>query len=105
MLQELTDPQVRAELGSRIRGYRLQQNLSMAALAMRAGIAPLTLQNAEHGQNFTIETLIRLLRALGRLELLDALLPAPGLSPLALLAEQRRAPRPRRRARPTPRGP
>jgi transcriptional regulator with XRE-family HTH domain len=101
MLKVLTDPEVLTELGGRIRGYRLQQNLSIASLAMRAGIAPLTLQNAEHGQNFTVETLIRLLRALGRLEQLDALLPEPGLSPLALLAERRRAQHPRRRARRT----
>jgi hypothetical protein len=53
--------------------------------------------------NPRLETLVKLLRALDRLESLDAFLPAPGLSPLQLLElrgkQRRRASRPR-----TPRG-
>jgi hypothetical protein len=46
-----------------------------------------------------METLVRLLRALGRLDQLDAFLPEPTVSPLALLAKQEQAPAGRRRAR------
>jgi transcriptional regulator with XRE-family HTH domain len=93
----MTDPEILGELGRRLRGYRLQQGLSTKELAKQAGITPLTLSKVERGHNFRIDTLARVLRALGRLEQLDAMLPEPSLSPLALLAQQR--PPPRRRAR------
>jgi transcriptional regulator with XRE-family HTH domain len=95
-----TDPDILAELGSRVRAYRLQQNIPIKDLAQRAGITPLTLQKLERGSNFTMETLVRLLRALGRLEQLDAFLPEPAISPLALLAQQQQRRPPRQRARP-----
>jgi transcriptional regulator with XRE-family HTH domain len=98
----MTGPEVLAELGQRLRAYRLQQNLPIKELAKQAGITPLTLQKAERGHNFTLDTLVRVLRALGRLEQLDAMLPEPSLSPLALLAQERRSPR--RRARPRAHG-
>ena len=84
----MSDPFLLAELGARVRAYRLQQNLTLAELARQAGVTPLTLQKLERGSNFTMETLVRLLRALGRLEQLDAFLPEPALSPLALLQQQ-----------------
>jgi transcriptional regulator with XRE-family HTH domain len=99
---DMTDPEILAELGQRLRAYRIQQDLPMADLARQAGVTVLTLRSAERGGNVTMGTLLRLLRSLGRLDLLDAVLPEPGLSPLALAAA-RRAP-PRRRARRRPRG-
>jgi transcriptional regulator with XRE-family HTH domain len=93
----LSDPEILAELGRRLRSYRLQRNFPIRVLAERAGVTPLTLQNAERGRNVTVETLLRVLRALDRIEQLDAFLPEPVLSPLALL-EARRPPQ-RRRAR------
>ncbi len=95
----MTDPEILGELGRRLRGYRLQQGLPITELAKQAGITPLTLLRVERGHNFRIDTLARVLRALGRLEQLDAMLPEPSLSPLALLAQQRRSPRRRARRR------
>jgi transcriptional regulator with XRE-family HTH domain len=85
----LSDPDILAELGRRLRAYRRGERLTIAALARRAGLSPLTLQKAERGANFTMATLVRVLRALGRLEQLEALLPPPALSPLALLESRR----------------
>ena len=96
----MTDPQILTELGHRVRAYRIQQEMPMAELARQAGVTVLTLGKAERGGNFTMGTLLRLLRALGRLELLDAVLPEPGLSPLALAAERRKPARQRARRRP-----
>lgn len=96
----LSDPEILAELGRRLRAYRLQRNLPIRALAGRAGLTALTLQNAERGRNVTLATLLRVLRALDRTEQLDALLPEPVLSPLALLDARRRPPRRRARVRP-----
>jgi hypothetical protein len=44
-----------------------------------------TLLSAERGANPRLATLIKILRALDRLDAVDAFLPDPGLSPMALL--------------------
>ena len=85
MMPLMTDSDVLQELGRRLRGYRLQRNLTAEHVATRAGIQLRTLLSAERGANPRLATLIKVLRALDRLEALDAFLPDPGLSPMALL--------------------
>lgn len=85
-------------VGRRLRDYRLRQNISRAHLAERAGLGVATVARAEAGHNPRLITLIRILRALGRLDSLDALLPEPALSPLDAI--DRNSPEPRRRASP-----
>lgn len=86
-------------LGQRLQAYRLQQNRTVAELADKAGLNPNTVLNAERGANPRLETIVKILRALDRLDALDAFLPPPGLSPLQLIAlrgkPRRRASRPR----------
>jgi transcriptional regulator with XRE-family HTH domain len=84
----LTDPQVQAVLGGRLRAYREAAGLTQMELAERAGLTVLTIHKAEQGANFTARTLLRILRALGRLEQLDAFLPPVQESPLNLLEQQ-----------------
>ncbi len=84
-LTQLSDPEILAELGSRLRRYRLQQNLTQADLARDAGIGTRTVRNVEAGGDTQLVTLLRILRALGRLDALDAFLPRPGVSPMELL--------------------
>jgi transcriptional regulator with XRE-family HTH domain len=92
----MTDADVLLELGRRLRAYRLQQNLTVATVARRAGVNPNTVLNAEAGRNPRTGTVLRLLRVYGRLEAMDAFLPSPAVSPLQLA---RRRGRPRQRAR------
>ena len=92
---ELSDKAAMALIGERIQRERLNQNLTQAGLAERAGIGVRTVRSLEAGQKPTVETLIRALRGLGKLGALDALLPEPGLSPLQLAKLQGRE---RRRA-------
>jgi len=84
----LTDPQIQAALGGRVRSYREAAGLTQQDLAQRAGLTVLTIHKAEQGANFTARTLLRILRALGRLEQLDAFLPPVQESPLNLLEQQ-----------------
>ena len=85
----LADPQIRGLLGGRLRAYREARDLTLAELAKLTGLSALTLQKAETGRNFTVRTLLRVLRALGRLEQLDAFFPPVARSPLDLLEPQR----------------
>ena len=43
------------------------------------------MRNVENGGDVQLGTLLRILRALGRLDALDAFLPRPGVSPMELL--------------------
>jgi len=80
----LTDEAILDELGSRLRTERLNQNLTVAELVARSGVAPRTIQNVENGENYSLSTLLGILRALGLLHRIDALLPEPVLSPIEL---------------------
>jgi len=87
---ELNDKAAMVLIGARIQRERLNRNLTQAELAEQAGIGVRTVRSLEAGKRPTVETLIRALRALGRLGTLDALLPEPGLSPLQLAKLQGR---------------
>ncbi len=79
------DPEILEEIGRRIRALRLQQNLGQADVAARALLSPNTVKNAERGRDPRLSTVVRILRVLGRVEALEAFLPPPTVSPLALL--------------------
>lgn len=91
-----TDVEILRELGARLRAYRLQMNLSQGELATRASVNRTTIRDAELGKDSQLSTLVKLLRALGRLGDLDAFLPAPSVSPIQLMKRQGK---PRQRAR------
>ena len=79
-----TTDEVLREFGDRLRGYRLLQNRTIASLARDAGVGPRTIVRLEAGDHPTLETVVRILRALKRLDALDAFLPPPTVSPLQL---------------------
>jgi transcriptional regulator with XRE-family HTH domain len=91
-----TTGEILQEIGRRVRAYRLQQNKTHAELAKEAGIGRATLVRAESGQNPSLETLVKILRVLGRLDALNDFLASPLVSPIQLAAFQGRT---RRRAR------
>ena len=82
--QGLSDRALLAELGGRMQRTRLNRNITQPDLARRAGISRRALQKLEAGESTTVSTFIRALRALGEIGQLDALLPAPGYSPVQL---------------------
>lgn len=94
-----TEHELMHEIGQRLSGYRLQKNLTQEELATAAGLNQKTISHAEAGKDPRLSTIIRILRALGRIEALDAFLPKPGISPLMLAKmagrERRRARKPR----------
>ena len=79
---EISDEMVLEELGSRIARYRLNRNLTQAALAREAGVSKRTLHRIEHGHSAQVTNWIRLIRAFGLLGNLDVLIPEPAISPI-----------------------
>ncbi len=84
-LDERTDPEILAELGRRLARLREGVGLNQAAAAARAGLNRTTVSRAERGENPTLLTVVRLLRVYGRLGSLEAFIPEPEVSPMALI--------------------
>ncbi|MCL2658967.1 MAG: helix-turn-helix domain-containing protein [Acidobacteriaceae bacterium] len=88
--------ELQAVLGGQLRELRISKNLDQITTADKAGISVKALRNLETGRGSSVETLVRVLKALNSLEGLRMLAPTPSVSPLALM---RHANRPRRRVR------
>lgn len=84
-----TDREILVTLGSRLKALREARGLTQTEAAERAGIGRNTLYRAEQGDNPTLHTLVRLLRAYGRLETLSSFIPEPEISPMARLRERK----------------
>jgi transcriptional regulator with XRE-family HTH domain len=79
---QITDPAVLAELGERLARTRLERNLSQQQVATAAGVSKRTVERLEAGSPVQLVGFVRVLRALGLLERLDALVPEPLPSPI-----------------------
>jgi len=82
---QMTDDRVLEQLGERLSRYRLDRNVTQADLASEAGVHKNTVFRLEAGESTQTKNLVRVLRALGLLEQLEALVPEPTPSPLKLL--------------------
>lgn len=90
----LSDREVARRLGERIRALRLRRNRTQAEVAAATTLSLGTIQALEAGEGKLVN-LVAVLRELGALDSLDALLAGPQASPLELA---RRRGRPRVRA-------
>src|SRR5690606_10512391 len=93
---DLTDAAALAELGARLQHQRVQAGITQAELAARAGVSRSTVDRLERGHSVQLTSLIRVLRELGLLAALDALLPAAVATPMELLENKGRRKRARR---------
>ncbi len=83
-IYEMTNKAIAIELANRIEQLRLEQNISQKSIANEIGITDRSYRNFKKGQA-TLETVIGILRVLGRLENLNNFIPEEPISPLALL--------------------
>jgi len=72
------------ELGSRVRRQRVAQGMKQQELAAKAAVSINVITALENGRSVTVESLARILQALGFREALINLLPAPVPSPITL---------------------
>jgi transcriptional regulator with XRE-family HTH domain len=72
-------------LGDQIQSLRVSKNLDQRTTAEKAGISEKALRNLETGRGSTVESLLRVLKALDSLDGIELLVPKPSVNPLALL--------------------
>ena len=90
-------------LGRAVRASRLAADLDQVSLAERADVSVGALKNLESGKGSSVRTLVKVVRALGGDEWLQALSPPVAVSPIAALAQVRRNRQVRSRRRVSPR--
>lgn len=76
-----SNEQALAEIGARLRAMRIDIPLTQEELADRAGVSLSMVARLERGQDVRFGNLISVLRALGLLGNLDALVPAATVRP------------------------
>lgn len=95
------DSLVLSEIGGRLAALRLQKNLKQEDVAREAGIGLRTLQRLESGEAASrLSSLVRVMRVLGISGNLDRLVPAPTISPMTLLKQEKQRPQRASRAKP-----
>ena len=63
------------ELGKRIRGVRIDMDMTQSEAAKKAGVTAKTISRIENGEDLAFSTLLNVLRALGLAQNIDALIP------------------------------
>ncbi|MEM7081263.1 MAG: helix-turn-helix transcriptional regulator [Pseudomonadota bacterium] len=69
-------------LGRRLEQLRLAKNINQTTLANEAGVSRRTITRLENGQGTSLDTLIRVMKALGVVHRFDTLLPDPSVRPI-----------------------
>ena len=77
----LTDVELCNRIAAKIKTVRLKQNMSQAELADKSGVSISTIKRMEDGEVKNFESLIRILRTLGKLDIFIPLVEEEQLSP------------------------
>ena len=96
---KMSDKALMGSIGKFVQGRRLEQNKSQDEVAGDAGISRSTLSLLERGENVRTDSLIRVLRVLGALDVMEAFRIKEEISPVEyakLKKRQRRQASPRR---------
>ena len=80
----LTDAGIVEEIGAFVRHQCLQQNKTQATIAHEAGLNRWTISQLENGEAISLQSLIRILRALDLLYIFDVFKIQSQISPLQL---------------------
>ncbi len=73
---------VESELGQKLERLRLSKNINQTTLAREAGVSRRTITRLENGEGISLDTLIRVMRALGVVDRFATLLPDPTTRPV-----------------------
>ena len=77
----LADAIILNRIGNHLKTVRLKQNITQQSLADAAGVSLSSLKKIEKGDINTFDSLLRVLRTLGKLEVLQPLVDEEPLSP------------------------
>jgi transcriptional regulator with XRE-family HTH domain len=77
----LADAVILSRIGNKLRAVRLKQNITQQSLSETANVSLSSIKKMEKGEIRSFDSLIRVLRILGKLEILQPLVDEEQLSP------------------------
>lgn len=77
----LPDSMIQSKMGQRLKAVRLKQNITQQALAEESGVSLSSVKKIEKGEIGSFDSLLRVLRTLGKLDVLLPLVEEEQLSP------------------------
>ncbi len=77
----LADGAILEKIGERMKSVRLKQNITQQSLSEAANVSLSTVKKIEKGEIRSFDSLLRLLRTLGKLDILQPLVEEEQLSP------------------------
>lgn len=77
---------IASALCQRLEAIRLSQNISQADLARQAGVSRSTMTRIADGKSISLDSFIRVVKALGLADHLAALLPDPSVRPVEMVS-------------------
>ena len=77
----LADPIILERIGNHLKQNRLKQNITQQSLSEAAGVSLSSLKNIEKGEIRSFDSLLRVLRTLGKLDVLQPLIEEDQLTP------------------------
>ena len=80
----MSDLTIVKEICHGLKQMRLNENISQEELAKRSGLNRVTISRMESGRAVSLQTLVQTLRALNRLDIVNAFMEEPEISPLKL---------------------
>ena len=77
----MQDALILTKIGGRLKSLRLKQNITQQSLAEAANVSLSTVKKIEKGEICSFDALLRMLRTLGKLDVLQPLVEEEQLSP------------------------
>ncbi|MFY7792659.1 MAG: helix-turn-helix domain-containing protein [Chitinophagaceae bacterium] len=77
----MSDQALASRIGDFVKYHRLEQNKTQEVMSHEAGISRSTLSLLERGETVTLATLLQVLRVLDQLQVMDAFVVEPRISP------------------------
>ena len=77
----LSNTAIQSRIGERLKSLRLKQNITQQALAEEAGVSLSSVKKIEKGEIGSFDSWLRVLRALGKLDILQTLVDEDEMSP------------------------
>lgn len=78
----LADDVVQRKIGARLKALRLKQNITQQSLAEESGVSLSSVKKIEKGEIGSFDTFLRVLRTLGKLDVLLPLVEEEPMSPI-----------------------
>lgn len=78
--------EVMREIGRRIKSERIAKSMTQEEMARSAGLSLRTIGNLESGRDVSFSTVIEVLRVLGRVQGIDALIPEQVIRPSQIVS-------------------